>query len=76
MSDMIDRHETKLIPYEEYRLVFDHVTYTEDGATVRIGFPLQCKMCVLNSDKQLIALEIEKLFEKMREAVMLEVQDE
>lgn len=61
----------KYIPYEEYRLTFDHIVHTEDGETVRIGFPLQCKMCVLtDSDKRLIALEIEKLFEKMREAVM------
>lgn len=73
MSDLIDRHETKSIPYEEYRLVFDHVAHTEDRKTVRIGLPLQCKMCFLtDSDRRFVAAEIDKLFEKMREAVMRE----
>ena len=67
----------KYIPYEEYTLAFDHVMHTEDGETVRIGFPLQCKVCVLTDlDKRFVAIEIEKLFEKMHEAVMRERNDE
>lgn len=77
MSDAIDRQAAKLIPYEEYRLIFEHVMHTLDGKTIRIGLPLQCKACVLtDSDKQIVAMEIKKLFEKMHEAVMLEEQDE
>lgn len=64
----------KYIPYEEYRLTIDHVIHTEDRETVRIGFPLQCNVCVLTDlDKRFVAIEIEKLFEKMHEAVMREM---
>lgn len=73
MSDLIDRQGTKPIPYEEYRLTFDRVIHTMDGKTIRIGLPMQCNMCVLSSDERLIAIEIDKLFGKMREAVMREV---
>ena len=65
----------KYIPYEEYKLIFDHVAHTEDGETVRIGFPLQCKMCVLtDSDKRFVAMDLERLFGEMREAVMREME--
>ncbi len=64
----------KNIPYEEYRLVFDRVMHTLDGKAIQIGIPLQCNMCVLSSDKRLIAMDIDKLFEKMREAVMGEME--
>lgn len=65
----------KLIPYEKYRLTFDHVIHTENGETVRIGFPLQCKMCVLtDSDKRFVAMDLERLFGEMREAVMREME--
>lgn len=75
MSDLIDRQAAKLIPYEEYRLIFDHVIHTSDGKTIRIGLPLKCNMYVLtDSGKQFVAMEIEKLFEKMHEAVMREEQ--
>ena len=74
MSDSIDRQETESIPYEEYTLVFYHVIHILDGKTIRIGLPIQCKMCVLSdSDELLIAMEIDRLFEKMHEAVMREV---
>lgn len=76
MSDTIDRQGTKPIPYEKCRLVFDRVMHTLDGKIIRIGLPIQCKMCVLTSDKRLIAMEIDKLFDKMHEAVMREVRDE
>lgn len=76
MDDLINRQATESIPYEEYRLIFEHVMHTLDGKTIRIGLPLQCKVCVLtDSDKRLVALEIEKLFGKMHEAVMREIQD-
>lgn len=76
MNDLISRQDTESIPYEEYKLIFDHVMHTKDGKTIRIGLPIQCKMCALtDSDKRLIAMEIEKLFEKMREAVKREVKD-
>ena len=75
MHDLIDRQEAELIPYEEYRLIFDHVMHTSDGKTIRIGLPLQCNMCVLtDSGKQFVAMGIENLFEKMHEAVMREEQ--
>jgi hypothetical protein len=64
----------KYIPYEEYRLVFDRVIHTMDGKVIRIGLPIQCEMSVLTSDRRLIAIEIEKLFEKMHEAVMREME--
>lgn len=65
---LIDRQDTKSIPYEEYRLVFDRVMHTLDGKIIQIGLPLQCKVCVSTaSDKR---MGIEKLFEKMHEAVI------
>ena len=77
MDDLINRRAAESIPYEEYRLIFDHVMHTMDGKTIQIGLPLQCKMCVLtDTDKRFVAMEIEKLFEKIHEAVMLEKQDE
>lgn len=75
MSDLIDRQGTKSIPYEECRLVFDRVMHTLDGKTLPIGLPIQCNMCVLSSDKRLIAMEIDKLFEKMHEAVYSDVME-
>jgi hypothetical protein len=45
-----------------------------DGKVIRIGLPIQCEMSVLTSDKRLIAMEIDKLFEKMHEAVMREME--
>ena len=76
MDDLINRQAAESIPHEEYRLLFEHVMHTLDGKTIRIGLPLQCKVCVLTDlDKQFVAMEIEKLFEKMHEAVMREVQD-
>lgn len=72
---MIERQAAESIPYEEYRLIFDHVIHTLDGKTIQIGLPLQCKVCVLTDlDKRFVAMEIEKLFEKMHEAVMREEQ--
>lgn len=77
MSDLNERAAAESIPYEEYRLVFDHVIHTLDGKTIQIGLPLQCKVCVSTDlDKRLVAMEIEKLFEKMHEAVMREEQHE
>ena len=74
-TEQIDRQAAESIPYEEYRLFFDHVMHTSDGKTIRIGLPLQCKLCALtDSGKQFVAMEIEKLFEKMYEAVMREEQ--
>lgn len=71
MSDQIERQAAESIPYEEYRLTFDHVIHTLDGKTIRIGLPLQCKACVsTDSDKQIVTMEIKKLFEKMYEAAM------
>lgn len=68
------RFKAKLLT-EEYRLIFDHVIHTLDGKTIQIGLPLQCEICVsTDSDKRLVAMEIEKLFEKMHEAVMREKQ--
>lgn len=65
----------KYIPYEEYRLTFDRVIHTEDGDNIQIGFPVQCKMCFLTgSDKRDVAMELERLFGKMREAVMREME--
>ena len=76
MADSIDRQEAKSIPYEEYRLVFEHVMHTLDGKTIQIGLPIQCKMIAsTDSGKQLVKLEIDKLLEKMHEAVMLEEQN-
>ena len=75
MSDPIERQAAESIPYEEYRLIFDHVIHTLDGKTIQIGLPLQYKMCFLTDlDKRFVAMEIEKLLEKMHEAVMREEQ--
>lgn len=75
MSDLIDR-QAKSIPYEEYRLTFDHIMHTKDGDTVLIGFPLLCKMCVSTDlDKRFVVMNLERLFEEMHEAVMREEQD-
>lgn len=73
MADPIDRQATESIPHEEYRLIFDHVMHTLDGKVMRIGHPIQCKVYVSTAwDKR---MGIEKLFEKMHEAVMWEEQD-
>ena len=61
----------KLIPYEEYRLTFDHVIHTEDGYDIQIGFPMRCKICFMEDyDKEHKAFEICKLFDRMRDEVM------
>ena len=65
----------KYIPYEEYRLVFDHVIHTMDGKNIRIGIPLQCDVRVsIASDKKHIVADVEELFNRMREAVMREIK--
>lgn len=65
MGDLNERQAAESIPYEEYRLTFDHVIHTLDGKTIRIGLPLQCEVRVLTDlDKRLVAMEIEKLFER------------
>lgn len=65
----------KNIPYEEYRLVFDHVIHTMDGKAIRIGIPLQCNVRVsIASDKKHIVADVEELFNRMREAVIREME--
>lgn len=76
MDDLISRQKTESIPYEEYRLTFERAMHTLDGKIIRVGLPIQCNMCILSSDKQLIAMDIDRLFEKMREAVKREVQND
>lgn len=64
----------KYFPYEEYTLTFDHVMHTEDGETVRIGFPLQCKMCFTEDcDKEQKAINIRELFNRMSDEVIGEI---